>query len=481
MAGAPKQLDSTASLHAHFGWRVRTLRGDRSGIGIAGHIKRSVSLVSRIETAEVWPTAEVAAALDEALGAGGELVALQVLVEAEREREQRETRGGCQHTTSEAHPLLASVGHGSGAIVVCWRNGEVHAMPTRREFLELLGVGTAAGAIAPALRTFGQEHPGALEALEASRRAGMTSLSSGVVEQLTLTTDDFSHRFFNTAPGQLTPQVFAARLYVGALLDGKLTLGQHRELVILAGWLAALLACLVSDLGDRQAAAAWSLDALERGKEAESAELTAWAYEIRALLAFYAGRAADALNAAQAGQAIAPTGSPVMVQLLGQELRADGRLGKADEAEDAMRRAEAAARALPSAAYSDKLFGVNMVSLPYYATTAFLALDRPQQAERHVREVIADLHVDRHPTMSALAHIDLGLVLAGLGQPEGAYEAGLVALDSPRLAGSTLTRARELDAALQRRFPGIAATRDFHERYVETRWPLVVEPPVVEP
>jgi len=109
MSGAPKRLDSTASLHAYFGWRVRTLRGDRSGIGTAGRIKRSVSLVSRSETAEVWPTAEVAAALDKALGAGGELVALQVLVEAEREREQGGARGDRQHTVDEVHQLLASV------------------------------------------------------------------------------------------------------------------------------------------------------------------------------------------------------------------------------------------------------------------------------------------------------------------------------------------------------------------------------------
>jgi len=353
-------------------------------------------------------------------------------------------------------------------------------MPTRREFLELLGVGAAAGTIAPALRTFGQQHPGAFEALEASRRAGMTSLSSGVVEQLTLTTHGFSHSFFHTAPDQLTPEVFAAWLYIGALLDGRLTLSQHRDLVILAGWLAAILACLVSDIGDRHAAAAWSLDALERGKEAESAELTAWAYEIRALLAFYAGRHAETVHAAQAGQSIAPTGSPVMLQLLGQELRAWGRLGKADETADALRRAEATARALPPGAYSDALFGINTMSLPYYATTAFLALDSPQQAERHVREVIADLPVDRHPTMSALVHVDLGLALAGLGQPEGAYEAGLVALDSPRPAGSTRTRIGELDATLQRRFPGTAATRDFHERYMTTRWPLVVEPSAAE-
>jgi len=464
MTPMPRALEPSGSVRAYFGWRLRHWRSARglTQAEFGAQIASSADEVSRVELAERWPPPGLAERCDDTLGTGGELAALWPLVDAERRSEHHADAG-------RIHPLLAGVGRGSGAIVVMWQHGEVYVMPTRREFLELLGAGTVAGAIEPAMRTFAQQHPGALEALEASRRAGASSLGQGVIDQLAETVNGLSHRFFHTSPGVLASEAFAARLYVGALLDGKLTVSEHRDLVALAGWLAALLACLVSDLGDRRAAAAWSADALARGREAGHAELTAWAHEIRALLAFYSGRPRDAVDAAREGQTVAPNGSPVQVQLLGQELRAWARLGELDEAEATLRRAETAADALPLAATSDGLFGINAVSVPYYATTTFLALGQPQCAESHAQEVLALLPPGLHPTMAALAGVDLGLARAGLGQPDGACEAGFLALGTQRLASSVLTRADELDTALQRSYPATAAARDFHECYLEVR------------
>jgi hypothetical protein len=40
------------------------------------------------------------------------------------------------------------------------------------------------------------------------------------------------------------------------------------------------------------------------------------------------------------------------------------------------------------------------------------------------------------------------------------------AFEAPRLVRSIIKRADDLDSALQRRFPGAAEARDFHERYL---------------
>jgi hypothetical protein len=50
--------------------------------------------------------------------------------------------------------------------------------------------------------------------------------------------------------------------------------------------------------------------------------------------------------------------------------------------------------------------------------------------------------------------------------PDGAAEEALRALTSERITGSLLTRAGELDTALQRRYPTLGATREVRERYL---------------
>jgi hypothetical protein len=67
-----------------------------------------------------------------------------------------------------------------------------------------------------------------------------------------------------------------------AMLERQLTIGQHRELLAMAGWGTTLVGCVEYDSGNRDAAeatrqAAWSL-----GEESGSNEIMAWAQEMRA-------------------------------------------------------------------------------------------------------------------------------------------------------------------------------------------------------
>jgi hypothetical protein len=119
-------------------------------------------------------------------------------------------------------------------------------------------------------------------------------------------------------------------------------------------------------------------------------------------------------------------------------------------------------------------FTVDTRVLADYALTGFPAssyiwLADFKQAKRHAEQAVA-LHESaspksRSPSKEAIARIDLGIALAELGAADEAIGQGRLALASPRVVDSVRSRAADLDAVLSARYPGLPATRDFHEQY----------------
>src|SRR5690349_1982723 len=120
-------------------------------------------------------------------------------------------------------------------------------------------------------------------------------------------------------------------------LDRHLTLHLHREVLVLGGWVALLLACVEYDTGQRQAAEVTHQGALSLGKEAEHAEIQGWAHEIRAWMNLTSGDYHGVVAAARAGTEVAPHHG-VAVQLLAQEAKAWARIGDRRPAEVALDR-----------------------------------------------------------------------------------------------------------------------------------------------
>jgi hypothetical protein len=69
------------------------------------------------------------------------------------------------------------------------------------------------------------------------------------------------------------------------LLDHRLTLVPHREVLTLAGWLALLTGCVEYDMGLRRHAEATRAAVLSLAKEADNREVAGWAYEMSAWFA----------------------------------------------------------------------------------------------------------------------------------------------------------------------------------------------------
>ncbi len=79
------------------------------------------------------------------------------------------------------------------------------------------------------------------------------------------------------------------------LLAKRVTLAEHRELLVIAGWLSALLACTLYDAGDPGAAETARRMTRQFGEHAAHGELVAWSFEIAAWYALVEGRFAEVI------------------------------------------------------------------------------------------------------------------------------------------------------------------------------------------
>jgi hypothetical protein len=76
---------------------------------------------------------------------------------------------------------------------------------------------------------------------------------------------------------------------ITGLLDGHLTLSQHREVLTQAGWVALVLGCVEYDMGMRTQSEATRRAALSLGEEAGHGDIIGWAHEMRTWYALTQG------------------------------------------------------------------------------------------------------------------------------------------------------------------------------------------------
>jgi len=486
MSRALRHINPNQSVRHLFAWTLRETR-IQAGFSLQGFAKRlgkSDSYLSAVELAEVRCTREFAESCDRLLGIGGRLVNLWVHADAEWGQITGKRPAGSwsgphlqsEQPNQEVRIVLVAAGEdmGADAMVMWCVDGKVYAMPTRRELLKLLGAGAVVGTVGSTVDRLRLEPTGSrvLDAMQVSQ-ASMPSLGAGDLQQLEHAVQHYASVFRRTLPETLYPELLGVRLRVGELLSGPLTLAQHRDLLVTAGWLSNLLGLLCFDLGDHLAAGAWCTDVEKRANDATHPELAAWAAQTRVLMAFYSGNAREAVTYAQKGQTLAPLGTVAHAKLVAQEMRAWAQLRDAREVGNVRRRAEQAIAKLPAETPTQGAFSISRAGDPPYTATSLLLLGRFQEAEAITRQVISSHYgvggrngPGEHPAGFALAHLRLALALAGLSQLDEAHDAGRIALAAPRPVRSVVVLAGELDRALTRSFGTTLQARDFHERYV---------------
>jgi tetratricopeptide (TPR) repeat protein len=336
--------------------------------------------------------------------------------------------------------------------------------------------GSPAGVIPPAaldmeksaLRHVGFLDSPAREALLLAREAEASEIGAGTLETIQRKVDRYCRDYPTMPPALLAARTQRQLHEVKRLLRGKLTLAQHRELLVAGGWLSVLLACVQFDMGDQPAAEDTRDAAFQLGKEGEHEEIMAWSFELLAWFALVAGRYEEVIDHARTGLLLAPNTS-AGVQLAVQEAKGWAKLGERAEAEQAMREGATALARLPVPTHPEHHFVFDASKLSFYAATIYTWLGEGERAVEHGNEVVSQClavpDLIRWPVRLAETRVDLGLVAVQRDQLDEAHHFGTLALASQRRAGSTIGRIAELDQALIRRYPDASEARDFHERY----------------
>ncbi|MEU3163793.1 hypothetical protein [Streptosporangium sp. NPDC006930] len=309
--------------------------------------------------------------------------------------------------------------------------------------------------------------------MELAQQLQASDVGTGTLEALAEAVDLLCRAYPVVSAATLRDRTQKRLAQVNGLLGGRITLAQHRELLVITGWLTALLGCVHYDLGEREEAETARRAAYEMGRQVGHGELMGWAHEMSAWFALVEGRYEDVVTSARMGQAVAGQSS-AQVQLTLQEARGLARIGDRREADKALTRGADALAKLPLPGNPDHHFVFDHAKWVFYAATAYTWLEDNDRAEEHALETI-QMHTrpdgtSNAPMRVADAHIDLGIVHARRGDLDAAVEQGMAAFDIDRKSLTDLVnRAADLDRVLRQRYRREALSEEFHERFVTAR------------
>ncbi|MEH1164633.1 XRE family transcriptional regulator [Micromonospora sp. CPCC 205539] len=296
-----------------------------------------------------------------------------------------------------------------------------------------------------------------METVEILARLRTSDVSTATLEALRITADRLCCEYPYMASDQLRVEGRAWLRRITALMDRRLTLAQHQEVLTLAGWVALLVGCVEYDLGHRRIAEGTRKAALTLGEEAGNASISGWAYEMRAWYALTQGDYRGVIAAAEAGEATAKH-QGVAVQLAAQRAKAWARLGDRRQVETALDRGRTLLESLPYPEDTDHHFVVDPAKFDFYAMDCYRIAGEDRLAEMYAREVIRSSTdpdgTERKPMRNAEARVTLGVAAARSGDLESAVAYGRQALQGDRKSlPSLLMCSQELATLLAERYP----------------------------
>lgn len=306
-----------------------------------------------------------------------------------------------------------------------------------------------------------------MDTAELVQRIRRSSVDTATLDALTITVDQLCCDYASADALGLIAESRRWLQQVTRLLDERLTLTQHRDLLDAAGWLTLLVGCLEYDTGQARAAETTRDAALHLGREAGNNAVIGWAHELRAWFALTKRRFREVLEAAQAGQDEAP-GRPVAAQLISQEAKAWARMGSARNVTRALEKGRVLLDSLPYPDRPDNHFAVDPDKFDFYAMDCYRLIGDDQLAEMHAREIIrkhtSPDGVITAPMRTAEAQITLGVIAARNGDPTTAAQYGREALTLDRRCQPTLALVgAELGTILRERYPSDPGTAEFRD------------------
>lgn len=307
---------------------------------------------------------------------------------------------------------------------------------------------------------------------ELVQRIRRSSVDTGTLDALALTVEQLCCEYVSRNPHDLIGESRQWLTRVQALLDERVSLTQHLDILDSAGWLTLLVGCLEYDTGQTRQAEATRIGALQLANESHNAPVAGWAHEMRAWFALTSGRYGDVIEAAHAGLDAAP-GRSVAVQLHAQEAKAWARLGDQRNVQRALENGRALLDTMPLPDRPDNHFVVDPDKFALYAMDCYRLVGNDTLASINAEEIIRKTTSfdgrDLSPMRKAEAQITLGVAAARAGDLSRAVQYGVQALDKDRVSGpSLLMVGSELDNVLRERYPESPEARDFHDALIVT-------------
>lgn len=262
--------------------------------------------------------------------------------------------------------------------------------------------------------------------------------------------------------------------YVHKLLGKRVGLREHRDLLVIAGWLALLIGCLEYDSGMSVAAESTRTAAYFIGLEADHAPIVAWSHEMSAWFALTSGELRDAVASARAGQETA-SHSSVAAQLAAHEARALARMGEARGVHAAFDRGHKILQDRAPLANPRNHFAVSADRFEYFVMDGLRVLGDDDQAATLAQDVVRKATGPngrpRSPMRLAQARVALGILASRSGELEEAVDHGRSAFVADRKClPSLLLVAGELDREMHSQWGSEESyVREFHEEYVGLR------------
>ncbi|WP_328400320.1 XRE family transcriptional regulator [Nocardia sp. NBC_00403] len=297
-----------------------------------------------------------------------------------------------------------------------------------------------------------------MDTLEFIGRLRMSDVSTATLDAIRITAERLCCEYPYADPHDLHIEGTAWLRRITSLLDGRLTLLQHREILVLAGWVALLVGCVDYDLGRRTTAEATRRAAYSLGQEAENAEIIGWSAEMAAWFALTQGNYRGAIEAVDLALRTSRN-LGVGVQLSAQRAKAWARLGERCEVEASLDEGRAILERLDHPSNLDNHFVVDPNKFDFYAMDCCRVAGEDSRAESFAREVIrnstrADGTV-RNPMRVSEARLTLAVVAVRRRDLELALHEGMRAFAGRRRSlPSLMWIAGETAREIIERFPG---------------------------
>jgi hypothetical protein len=305
-----------------------------------------------------------------------------------------------------------------------------------------------------------------LDTLEIVTRLRATDVSPGTLEATQIAIDQLCTDYAAVPAEDLRVRGLNWLERLTALLNRRLTLAQHQEVLALAGQVALLLGCVEYDMGEANAAEATRQAALSLGREADHADIIGWAYEMRAWYSLTMGNYRDAILAAKAGHDNVGAYHSVTVQLAAHRAKAWARIGDRREVELALDHGRTLLDALPYPDNPRNHFVIDPAKFDFYTMDCYRQLGDDTLAEAHANEVLRSSTnpdgTEKDPMRSAEARITLGVVAARAGDPTSAIELGRKAVAGTRKSLPSLAmHLHEFASVLTTTFPKDARVSNY--------------------